>query len=131
VPAADPRLDAMVAAARAGGVVARRHFRRGVGVTLKAHRSPVTVADREAEHAIADALARACPDHGILGEELGARGPRPGASSSTRSTAREASSVASITGRCRDSLTSGTALATSGLLHVEALRPLGSAQPGQ
>lgn len=64
----------MVAAARAGGAIALQHFRRGVGVTLKADRSPVTVADSESEHAILDLLARACPDHGVIAEESGEHG---------------------------------------------------------
>jgi len=38
----DPRLEAMVEAARAGGAVALEHYRRGFEVTLKADRSPVT-----------------------------------------------------------------------------------------
>src|SRR4029450_9346388 len=65
----------MVAAARAGGAVALAHFHRGVEVQIKADRSPVSVADREGEQAIADVLTRACPDYGYLGEELGERGP--------------------------------------------------------
>jgi histidinol-phosphatase len=65
----------MVAAARAGGAVALGHFRRGVEVQIKADRSPVSVADREGEQAIAGILDRACPGHGYLGEELGERGP--------------------------------------------------------
>ena len=71
----DAVLDAMVAAARAGGAVALAHFHRGVDVTLKADRSPVTIADREAEQVIVASLSRACPDHGFLGEEGGASGP--------------------------------------------------------
>jgi histidinol-phosphatase len=65
----------MVAAARAGGAVALGHFRRGVEVQIKADRSPVSVADREGEQAIAGILDRACPGYGYLGEELGERGP--------------------------------------------------------
>ena len=72
----DPRLDAMVEAARAGGAVALEHYRRGFSVTLKADRSPVTEADREAERAIVGVLRARCPDHGALGEELGESGPR-------------------------------------------------------
>ena len=68
-------VDAMEASARAGGAVAVRHFRRGVDVTLKADRSPVSVADRECEQAVVTALAAAFPDHGVLGEESGAQGP--------------------------------------------------------
>jgi histidinol-phosphatase len=72
----DPRLDVMVEAARAGGAVALEHYRRGIEVTLKADRSPVTEADREAERAIVGVLRARCPDHGVLGEELGEAGPR-------------------------------------------------------
>ena len=63
-------------AARAGGAVALEHYRRGFSVTLKADRSPVTEADREAERAIASVLRGRCPDHGVLGEEHGESGPR-------------------------------------------------------
>src|SRR5258707_2022208 len=66
----------MVEAARAGGAVALEHYRRGFEVTLKADRSPVTEADREAERAIVGVLRGRCPDHGVLGEELGEAGPR-------------------------------------------------------
>ncbi len=68
-------LDAMIEAARAGGEVALHHFRRGGEVGLKADRSPVTAADHEAEAAIVESLQREFPDHGVLGEESGARGP--------------------------------------------------------
>jgi histidinol phosphatase-like enzyme (inositol monophosphatase family) len=43
----------------------------GVTVELKADRTPVTVADRRAEEAMRSFLARECPGHGVLGEELG------------------------------------------------------------
>jgi histidinol-phosphatase len=72
----DPRLEVMVEAARAGGAVALEHYRRGFSVTLKADRSPVTEADREAERAIVDVLRQRYPDHGSLGEEHGEEGPR-------------------------------------------------------
>ena len=64
----------MVEAARAGGAVALEHYRRGFSVSLKADRSPVTEADHEAERAIVGVLRARCPDHGALGEELGASG---------------------------------------------------------
>jgi histidinol-phosphatase len=70
----DPVLDAMVAAARAGGAVALEHFHRGVDVQIKADRSPVSVADQEGEQAILAVLGRACPDHGLLCEESGEQG---------------------------------------------------------
>ena len=63
-------------AARAGGAVALEHYRRGFEVTLKADRSPVTEADRAAERAIVGVLRGRCPDHGVLGEELGEAGAR-------------------------------------------------------
>ena len=70
----DRLLEAMVAAARAGGAVALEHFRRGVDVTLKSDRSPVTIADGESERAILATLDRAYPGHGVLAEESGAGG---------------------------------------------------------
>ena len=65
----------MVEAARAGGEVALAHCRRGTEATLKPDGSPVTEADRETEEVIARTLGAAFPEHGVLGEELGARGP--------------------------------------------------------
>src|SRR5207247_4628892 len=50
--------------------------RRGFSVSLKAARSPVPEADREAERTIVAVLRARCPDHGTLGEELGESGPR-------------------------------------------------------
>src|SRR3990170_5446083 len=70
----DGVLEAMIDAARAGGAVALGHFRRGIEVGLKADRSPVTVADHEAEAAIVESLRRTFPDNGVLGEESGSRG---------------------------------------------------------
>ncbi len=49
------------------------HFRKMLSVDNKAGKGsydPVTVADRAAERAIRAALARAWPDHGIVGEEF-------------------------------------------------------------
>jgi histidinol-phosphatase len=45
-----------------------------VRVTLKADRTPVTQADRDAEQAIVERLRAAFPDVGVLGEEHGAQG---------------------------------------------------------
>src|SRR4029450_2769512 len=52
------------------------HYRRGFSVSLKADRSPVTEADRQAERAIADVLGTRCRDRGGLGEGRGGAGPR-------------------------------------------------------
>ena len=71
----DATVEAMIAAARAGGDAAAAHFRRGITATLTPDRSPVTGADREAEELIAGRLARDFPGHGLLGEETGASGP--------------------------------------------------------
>lgn len=46
-------------------------YETGTAVELKADRTPVTLADRNAEVAIREFLARECPGHGILGEEFG------------------------------------------------------------
>jgi len=69
----DKRLETAIAAAKAGGEVARRYFRSGVTVEYKSDRSPVTRADRECEAKIIESLRAAYPDYGIVGEELGER----------------------------------------------------------
>jgi histidinol-phosphatase len=69
-------LAAAVDAARAAGDIALRYYHGGFDVTLKADRTPVTQADREAERAIVEILRGAFPAHGILGEEFGAQGSR-------------------------------------------------------
>jgi histidinol-phosphatase len=67
---------AAIQAAQAAGEIAMRYYRGGFEVTIKADRTPVTQADREAEQAIKTVLRRAFPDHGFLGEELGEEGPK-------------------------------------------------------
>ena len=55
------------------GEAIRRHFRRGLAVTNKAlgpHFDPVTEADRSAELVMRGAIAKAFPEHGIVGEEF-------------------------------------------------------------
>ena len=70
----DRRLEAAIAAARAAGEVALRHFRTDLAVERKADASPVTVADREAEARAVAVLRAALPDCGVLGEEYGEQG---------------------------------------------------------
>jgi myo-inositol-1(or 4)-monophosphatase len=75
----DPRdLDSFVAgaeaAADAAGAVIRPFFRALPSVMLKQDATPVTIADRQAEEAMRDALARRFPDHQVIGEEYGASG---------------------------------------------------------
>lgn len=57
--------------AAASGEVIRRHYLSGVEAQVKADASPVTIADREAEQAMRELIARRYPDHGVLGEEFG------------------------------------------------------------
>ena len=64
-----PELAVAEAAARAGGDVAARYFRDGVTMRSKDVANLVSDADVEAEHAIAQVIRAAYPDHAILGEE--------------------------------------------------------------
>jgi myo-inositol-1(or 4)-monophosphatase len=56
--------------AEASGAVIRKYFRVQVPVEEKADRSPVTIADREAERLMRQMIAEHYPDHGIIGEEF-------------------------------------------------------------
>jgi histidinol phosphatase-like enzyme (inositol monophosphatase family) len=58
--------------AERAGQVALEHAARGVQAEQKSDDTPVTIADRECERLIVEALAEAFPDDGLLGEE-GAR----------------------------------------------------------
>src|SRR5262245_14518989 len=69
----DRRLEVAIAAAKAGGTLALRYFRTPVTVERKEDRSPVTIADREAEQRAVAVLRDAFPQHAILGEEFGER----------------------------------------------------------
>ena len=72
-------LEAASELARVAGDVAQRHFAANVRARLAVERkpdgSPVTIADREAEQAARDWIARRFPDDGVLGEELGESKP--------------------------------------------------------
>jgi len=57
--------------ADAAAAVTRRHFRGDLAVEGKEDRSPVTIADREAEMALRTVLGDARPDDGVVGEEFG------------------------------------------------------------
>lgn len=67
-------LRALEDIARKAGDAALKHFQQGVVPEKKADRSPVTVADREAEQIIRDHVLAAHPDAGFLGEETGRHG---------------------------------------------------------
>lgn len=71
--ALDGRFLAACAIARAAGALAQRHFenRAALLVEQKGPQDPVSEADRAAETLIRDALGRAFPGDGFLGEEGG------------------------------------------------------------
>jgi histidinol phosphatase-like enzyme (inositol monophosphatase family) len=63
------------ALADAVGAVHRRHFRKPVGVDIKADGSPVTGVDRESERVFRELVEHRYPEHGIVGEEFEAVRP--------------------------------------------------------
>src|SRR5699024_4817248 len=63
--------QAAVAIARKGGEHTLTHFNTAVEVERKSDDSPVTIADRETEEVMREAIAEQFPDHGIIGEEYG------------------------------------------------------------
>ena len=67
----DPYIDLAQRLADVSGDIARRYFRTRVAVDDKEDRSPVTIADREAETAMRALIAQVFPQHGIIGEEHG------------------------------------------------------------
>jgi len=68
-------MEAAAEVARIAGEVALRHFRTALTVEAKADGSPVTIADRSAEHAAREWIEERFPEDGILGEELGVARP--------------------------------------------------------
>jgi histidinol phosphatase-like enzyme (inositol monophosphatase family) len=72
-------LEFAVEAAQLAGTLTLGYFNANPRVELKADLTPVTVADRGAEELLRERIARAFPDHGILGEEFGEQlGRTPG-----------------------------------------------------
>lgn len=59
------------------GLLEMQHFKTGVSIETKSDRSPVTVADREAEAIILAALAHIAPDVPVVAEEAVAAGHIP------------------------------------------------------
>ncbi|WP_426955858.1 inositol monophosphatase family protein [Muricoccus radiodurans] len=68
-------MDELIASAEAAadlaGAAIRPLFRSHLLVEAKGDASPVTEADRAAERALRDHIARHHPDHGVIGEEYG------------------------------------------------------------
>ena len=60
-----------IAAARKAREIILQHYKQSLDIDLKSDRTPVTIADREAENVIRDTLLKAFPDHGFYGEEHG------------------------------------------------------------
>jgi histidinol-phosphatase len=65
------RYETAIIAAKEAGKHALRYFDSNVTVELKKDKSPVTIADREAETILRDLLSTAFPSDGFLGEEHG------------------------------------------------------------
>jgi histidinol-phosphatase len=64
-------LEFAVEAAWNAGKITLRYFQSGVIPEIKQDRSPVTIADREAEMCLRAAIERSFPEDGIVGEEFG------------------------------------------------------------
>jgi histidinol-phosphatase len=69
--ALESALEAALRAARLSAELIRHYYHGNFEVEIKADRTPVTVADREAEAIIRQTLLDAFPDHGFYGEETG------------------------------------------------------------
>jgi inositol-phosphate phosphatase/L-galactose 1-phosphate phosphatase/histidinol-phosphatase len=67
----DPFLALATELADAAGAAIRPYFRQTLAVDDKPDLSPVTAADRTAETAMRELIARRFPAHGIIGEEFG------------------------------------------------------------
>lgn len=70
-PALSDLLNVARDAALEAGKLTLKYFREGVAVETKADATPVTIADKEAEKLIRARIAKAYPDHAIIGEEHG------------------------------------------------------------
>lgn len=70
-PSTQDLLQAAIEISEAAAEIPLRYFRADVAVEDKPDASPVTIADRETEQFIRQAIQARFPDHGILGEEFG------------------------------------------------------------
>lgn len=63
--------ESAIKIAKEGGVHTLKYFNQALEVERKSDDSPVTIADREAESLMREAITEQFPDHGIIGEEHG------------------------------------------------------------
>jgi len=68
-------INVAIDAAKQAGELALKYFKSQPKVSYKADKSPVTIADLEAEKLIRRIIRRKFPDHGIIGEEFGEEKP--------------------------------------------------------
>ncbi|HWB44340.1 MAG TPA: 3'(2'),5'-bisphosphate nucleotidase CysQ [Hyphomicrobiaceae bacterium] len=69
--------EALLGVTLAAGRIQMAHFKTGVAVHTKVDHSPVTVADRESEAVILEALARIAPGVPVVSEEAASVGKAP------------------------------------------------------
>ena len=67
----EPRYKFAIEVANLAADFVRAHFQTGVDVERKSDASPVTLADRGAEELLRNAIQKAYPNDGIIGEEFG------------------------------------------------------------
>ncbi len=61
--------------ADASGKIIRKYFRTELNIESKSDKSPVTIADKNAEEEMRSLIEKNFPEHGILGEEFGEVNP--------------------------------------------------------
>lgn len=76
-PKFDILIDGLMPAVLAAARLELEYFAQGVSVERKSNKTPVTVADREAENILVDALSEIVPDIPIVAEEAFSDGHRP------------------------------------------------------
>ena len=67
----DGRIAPAAELARLTGEIALGHYRSRLAIEIKSDGSPVTIAERAAEHAAREWVQRFFPEDGVLGEEFG------------------------------------------------------------
>ncbi len=64
-------VEAAIEIADLARAISLKYFRQPLDIERKSDRSPVTIADQQAEALIRDELSRRFPEHGFYGEETG------------------------------------------------------------